>query len=88
MGKLFFEPSQLYEKECNVIGTCKGPASEEKRDEQTINAVPPRMRIPIGRPSNSPQAIALKQQLDANTIMYETYYHKSTDKLDPRVAHN
>ncbi|KAA6364924.1 MAG: hypothetical protein EZS28_039549, partial [Streblomastix strix] len=41
------------------------------------------MRILMGRPPNSPQAIVLQQQLDVNTIMYETYYHKSAEKLDP-----
>ncbi|KAA6361199.1 MAG: hypothetical protein EZS28_043274, partial [Streblomastix strix] len=62
-----------HEKEHDVVGTRKKPASDEQHEEQTINAVPPWMRILMGRPPNSPQAIALQQQLDANTIMYETY---------------
>jgi hypothetical protein len=48
-----------HEKERDVVGTRKGPASDEQHEEQTINAVPPWMRILMGRPPNSPQAIAL-----------------------------
>ncbi|KAA6369840.1 MAG: hypothetical protein EZS28_034635 [Streblomastix strix] len=49
-----------HEKEHDVVGTGKRPAPDEQHKEQTINAVPPWMRILITRPPNSPQAIRRK----------------------------
>ncbi|KAA6386634.1 MAG: hypothetical protein EZS28_017838 [Streblomastix strix] len=46
-------------------------------------AVPPWMRVLLGRPPDSPEAVTLQEQLYAATKMYEVYYAKKAENLDP-----
>ncbi|KAA6361518.1 MAG: hypothetical protein EZS28_042954, partial [Streblomastix strix] len=41
------------------------------------------MRVLLGRPPDSPEAARLQEQLDAATKMYEVYYAKKAENLDP-----
>ncbi|KAA6378413.1 MAG: hypothetical protein EZS28_026056, partial [Streblomastix strix] len=40
------------------------------------------MRVLLGRPPNSPEAMRLQIQIDAATKMYEVYYAKKAENLD------
>ncbi|KAA6392691.1 MAG: hypothetical protein EZS28_011786 [Streblomastix strix] len=75
--------SPRHEKERGNNVSSQERMTDEQRDVNVENIVLPWMHSLMGKPSNSPQARSLKQQLDANTMMYEAYFHKNAAQLDP-----
>ncbi|KAA6369312.1 MAG: hypothetical protein EZS28_035163 [Streblomastix strix] len=75
--------SSRHEKERGNNDCSQERMTDEQLDANVENAVPSWMHSLTGKPSNSPQYRALKQQLNENTMTYETYQHKNVEQFDP-----
>ncbi|KAA6403578.1 MAG: hypothetical protein EZS28_000890 [Streblomastix strix] len=75
--------SPRHEKERGNNEISQERMTDELCDANVENAVSPWMHSLLGKQSNSKQVRALKQQLEAQTMINETDYRKNAEQLDP-----